>query len=98
MNPATLVGDRLDDQFIRWMGDNTETVARFVQLAKEYRNRGLSVSAKFLIEKLRYDADPPLRDFNNNLTSRLARFVESMDPGLRGYFRTRELSAHRRRR
>lgn len=89
------IGDTLDDQFRDWLASDESgaTISRFVQLAREQANRGRKVSAKAIIEYLRVWGDPPLKNFDNSLTSRLARYVMAGDYGLKDYFQTRTLVA-----
>lgn len=93
-----MFGDALDDAFLAWChGDDANTViSRFTTIAREQMNRGRRGSAKGIIEQLRYSDDPI--SFNNKLTSRLVRYVVSANPELAGFFKMRELTAHKKRR
>ena len=92
-NGRTLFGDRIDDQFNDWLADHPHVVDRFIRLTRDAKNRGRRVGAKAVWERLRWEEDLGDADLNNNLTSRVARYVMSACPDLEDYFHTRELRA-----
>lgn len=92
-NTLTLFGDKIDMQFNDWLAEHQHVVDRFIRLTREARNRGLSVGAKAVWERLRWEEDLGDADLNNNYTSRVARHVMAACPDLKDAFRTRELRA-----
>jgi hypothetical protein len=93
----TLFTGSLQDQFVEWVRQNDEMVTAMVAYAREAKAAGhqrYGVAA--LVERARWNLRVEKKnaaDFkiNNNVRSRLARFLMQAFPDLKGMFETRQL-------
>lgn len=83
----------------KFLADHPEFYPEFVRRARALKQRGFKkFSADAILHGMRYDRAMQTNStdtykVNNNLSSRLSRFVEKREEDLRGFFEQRELKA-----
>lgn len=91
--------DRLRRRFERFHRDHPEVYDELVRLARQVKARGVERwSIKGLFEVVRYNdrlrrGEGESYKLNNNYSAFYARLIASREPGLEGFFRTREQRA-----
>lgn len=87
----------IDEQFTEWSRQHPDVLSLFRRFAKELREKGHKrIGAKLITERIRFErltsahgADSPA--INNNYTSRLARWLISVEPSYEDFFELRTL-------
>jgi hypothetical protein len=86
----------IDEQFFAFLESAPDFYPLVVKLSFEAKDAGFEqYSMKAIVEVVRWQYTITRGDrtfkINNNITSRLARYVEANHPALRGFFPMREL-------
>jgi len=90
--------DRIQREFEEFHKANPRVYVEIVSIAREYRAKGVRAGIAHVWEVMRWMTvmDTKTADafkLNNNHRSRYARLVMSQEDDLRGFFKTRELTA-----
>lgn len=90
--------DTIEGRFMLFHLHNPGVYQRLVQMARDWKANGRTRgSINMFFEVLRYERGLVTKgdDFkvNNNFRSRYARMIMQDEPGLRGFFDTRELQS-----
>jgi hypothetical protein len=89
----------IDERFAIFCAEHPDVLAMFRRFATELRDAGhKKAGAKLIWERLRWERLTSAHGavcpaLNNDFTSRLARWLVSVDPGFEGFFETRVLKS-----